>query len=210
MKRCRSEEEDKNNKRDKKDEWKRPEVLFHFLTLHCFCHVVPLSEKVLEYLAPKEDWPNPWKMLHEYDVPAWIDEYPEAIDALYKSMLTKSSKSSTSLVSILCQRGYLTLLQRCSVNTSITLCDWEKAMDEAARHGHLPMLQWLHQNRKEGCTTYAMDWAALNGHLPVVQWLHHNRKEGCTKTAMNWAAEKGHLPVVEWLKKQSDEVTMRT
>ena len=191
---------------EEKDEGRRPEVLFHFLTLHCFCHVVPLSEKVLDYLAPKQDWSNPWKILHEYDVPAWIDDGPDAIDALYKSMLTKSSDA---LVAVLCQRGYLTLLQRCSMNANM-LCGWEKAMDGAARNGHLTVVEWLHQNRKEGCSTLAMNGAARNGHLPVVQWLHQNRKEGCTTYAMDWAARYGHLPVVEWLKKQSDEVTMRT
>jgi ankyrin repeat protein len=38
-----------------------------------------------------------------------------------------------------------------------------------------------------------MHWAARNGHLEVVQWLHENRKEGCTINAMNWAAECGHF-----------------
>ena len=59
------------------------------------------------------------------------------------------------------------------------------AMDWAALNGHLPMVQWLHQNRTEGCTTDAMDWAAMEGHLHVVQWLHENRTEGCTTDAMN-------------------------
>lgn len=29
-------------------------------------------------------------------------------------------------------------------------------------------------------STKAMDLAAANGHLEVVQWLHENRNEGCT------------------------------
>ena len=57
-------------------------------------------------------------------------------------------------------------------------------MDRAAKNGHLKMVQWLHNHRKEGCTTVAMDWAAENGHLEIVQWLHQNRNEGCTKRAM--------------------------
>ena len=32
-------------------------------------------------------------------------------------------------------------------------------------HGHLEVLQWLHSNRREGCTTKAMDWAAMEGKL---------------------------------------------
>ncbi|CAN0588131.1 unnamed protein product, partial [Ectocarpus sp. 12 AP-2014] len=40
---------------------------------------------------------------------------------------------------------------------------------------------------------------AANGYLPVVQWLHDNRREGCTVSAMNWAAENGHLSVAQFL-----------
>lgn len=49
------------------------------------------------------------------------------------------------------------------------------------------------------CCGAAKDSAAANGYLSVVEWLHHNRREGCTVSAMNWAAEKGHLSVVKWL-----------
>ncbi|KAG3144679.1 hypothetical protein PI126_g14057 [Phytophthora idaei] len=41
-------------------------------------------------------------------------------------------------------------------------------MDEAAANGHLRVVQWLHENRDEGCTTVATN-AASNGHLSVVQ-----------------------------------------
>jgi hypothetical protein len=30
-------------------------------------------------------------------------------------------------------------------------------MDEAARNGHINVVQWLHSNRNEGCTVYAMN-----------------------------------------------------
>eukprot|EP00639_Heterosigma_akashiwo_P021317 CAMPEP_0206409184 /NCGR_PEP_ID=MMETSP0294-20121207/31686_1 /ASSEMBLY_ACC=CAM_ASM_000327 /TAXON_ID=39354 /ORGANISM="Heterosigma akashiwo, Strain CCMP2393" /LENGTH=30 /DNA_ID= /DNA_START= /DNA_END= /DNA_ORIENTATION= len=30
-------------------------------------------------------------------------------------------------------------------------------MDEAAAHGHLSLVEWLHTNSSEGCTTEAMD-----------------------------------------------------
>ena len=38
-----------------------------------------------------------------------------------------------------------------------------------------------------------MDYAAKNGHLGIVQLLHHNRKEGCTTEAIDLAASNGHL-----------------
>jgi ankyrin repeat protein len=64
----------------------------------------------------------------------------------------------------------------------------------------LEIVEWLHKNRKEGCTTWAMDWAARNGHLEVVEFLHKNRNEGCTHYAMEWAAMNGNLEVVEYLR----------
>ena len=62
-------------------------------------------------------------------------------------------------------------------------CDLERrimkypTMDKAARHGHLDVVQWLHEHRQEGCTKNAMDWAAMNGQLNVVQWLRDHYQE---------------------------------
>eukprot|EP00639_Heterosigma_akashiwo_P015001 CAMPEP_0206372396 /NCGR_PEP_ID=MMETSP0294-20121207/7082_1 /ASSEMBLY_ACC=CAM_ASM_000327 /TAXON_ID=39354 /ORGANISM="Heterosigma akashiwo, Strain CCMP2393" /LENGTH=262 /DNA_ID=CAMNT_0053819763 /DNA_START=171 /DNA_END=959 /DNA_ORIENTATION=- len=72
-------------------------------------------------------------------------------------------------------------------------------MDLAAWRGHLPVVEWLHANRSEGCTKSAMDLAAQEGHLSVVEWLHFNRQEGCTTKAMDQAGLNGHLPVVQFL-----------
>ncbi len=47
-------------------------------------------------------------------------------------------------------------------------------MDYAAESGHLDIVRFLHQNRNEGCTTYAMDYAAKNGHRDVVNFFHEN------------------------------------
>lgn len=57
-----------------------------------------------------------------------------------------------------------------------------------ARKKHLEVVQFLHENRSEGCTSDAMDEAARIGHLEVVQFLHENRTEGCTADAMDNAA----------------------
>lgn len=74
-----------------------------------------------------------------------------------------------------------------------------RAMDSAATHGHLRLVQWLHRNRHEGCTTEAMDGAAAHGHFEIVLWLHENRTEGCTDQACFMAAIRGHLDVAQWL-----------
>ena len=44
-------------------------------------------------------------------------------------------------------------------------------MDYAAKHGHLNIIKWLHENRTEGCTSYAIESAARNGYLDIVKWL---------------------------------------
>lgn len=36
-------------------------------------------------------------------------------------------------------------------------------------HGHLAVVQWLSENRPEGCSTNAMDWAAKEGKLVRMQ-----------------------------------------
>jgi hypothetical protein len=71
------------------------------------------------------------------------------------------------------------------------------AMDSAAEAGHLDVVKWLHENRREGCTTAAMDRAANYGHLDVVQWLNSNRSEGCTSAAWNTGAPAGSGEVSE-------------
>jgi hypothetical protein len=50
----------------------------------------------------------------------------------------------------------------------------EHTWDWAAKNGHLEFVKWLHENRAEGCSTWAMDGAADNGHLEIVKWLHEN------------------------------------
>nr|KAJ3415137.1 hypothetical protein HK105_001583 [Polyrhizophydium stewartii] len=73
------------------------------------------------------------------------------------------------------------------------------AMDQAAGAGHLEVLEFLHHNRAEGCTTAAMDRAAENGHVGVLEFLHKHRTEGCTAAALQGAARGGHAAAVRFL-----------
>ncbi|KDO31753.1 hypothetical protein SPRG_03673 [Saprolegnia parasitica CBS 223.65] len=73
------------------------------------------------------------------------------------------------------------------------------ALDNAAKHGHLAVVEFLDRHRHEGATTKAMDEAAVHGHLEVVRYLHFNRREGCTKYGMDRAALEGHLRILEFL-----------
>lgn len=70
------------------------------------------------------------------------------------------------------------------------------AIDSAAAHGHLNVVQWLTANVPGlASTTSAMDGAACAGHLNVVEFLHEARGEGCTVEAMDLASKRGHLEV---------------
>ena len=89
--------------------------------------------------------------------------------------------------------GYLGLIKERSLSYSKNAIDW------AAKSGHLEVVKFLHENRKEGCTTSAMNLAAGNGHLNVVKFLHENRKEGCTYGAMFWAKKNGHFDIVSYI-----------
>ena len=101
-----------------------------------------------------------------------------------------------------------------------------KTMNLAASQGHLEMVEWLRNNRSEGCTTDAMDKAALGGYFDVLKFLHLNRSEGFTARAMDDAfrfgrsekeshwngnfwnyelIEGGNLEVVKWLHENRTE-----
>ncbi|CAK4308505.1 unnamed protein product [Aphanomyces euteiches] len=73
-------------------------------------------------------------------------------------------------------------------------------MDIAAKHGHLDVVVFLHENRQEGCTEKAIEGAAEAGHLQVVQYLHAHRFEATTHRAMDYAARNGHFDAAAQLR----------
>eukprot|EP01133_Synstelium_polycarpum_P019465 gene19465-23308_t len=88
-------------------------------------------------------------------------------------------------------------------------------MDSAASLGHLDVLEFLHFNRTEGCTTRAMDRVMWNrsafqcyggiSRTDILRFLHFNRTEGCTTEAMNYAAAAGDLEAVQFLNENRTE-----
>ncbi|KAL2915212.1 hypothetical protein HK105_205319 [Polyrhizophydium stewartii] len=77
-----------------------------------------------------------------------------------------------------------------------------KAMEHAARHGDLAMVEILHHDGAGLADTLAMDAAAAAGHLHVVVWLRAYRKEGCTNRAICEAAKRNDLAMVKFLHDQ--------
>jgi hypothetical protein len=103
--------------------------------------------------------------------------------------------------------GNLTFIKHVEKNKNVcTQVKFDKNhYNKATNYGHLHIIKWLHENRKEGCTAFAMNDAAENGYLHIVQWLHENRNEGCTEWAMNDAAKNGHLNIVHYLHENRTE-----
>ncbi|KAL3664331.1 hypothetical protein V7S43_010656 [Phytophthora oleae] len=107
-------------------------------------------------------------------------------------------------------------------------------IDDAARHGDIKMMHWLHSERGDQLTyegvmravnhgfldavkwmtatfpdsvvtkDIRMDHAACNGHLEMIRWLHEEHA-WCTMQAMNYAASNGHLEVVKFLHENRTE-----
>ena len=93
------------------------------------------------------------------------------------------------------RNGELELIKRISDEVGGTT----EAMDLAASRRHLDVVQWLHDNRTEGCSSDAMNYSARNGHLDVVKWLRENRRENEVDTAIYYARIGCHENIVEYL-----------
>lgn len=75
-----------------------------------------------------------------------------------------------------------------------------KAMDGAAARGRLDILQWLYDNRTEGCSRTALVYAAAEGHSDVVRWLGERYFELCTpRQALDSAVANGDLDTFKYL-----------
>ncbi|EGG18674.1 hypothetical protein DFA_04170 [Cavenderia fasciculata] len=72
-------------------------------------------------------------------------------------------------------------------------------MDMAAAVGHLEIVQYLHQNRTEGCTLSAIEKAAEYNHLNIIKFLYLNKSEESIEKALDQAIVNGHLEIVRWI-----------
>ncbi|KAE8990672.1 hypothetical protein PR001_g20542 [Phytophthora rubi] len=104
-----------------------------------------------------------------------------------------------SVVTEAARNGHLDVVEWVCLNTTVE--STEDAMVCAASGGHLPVMQWLHANRSEECGTVVMDEAAGCGNLSVLKWAFTNRSddEECSTYALDCAARSGHLHVLRWL-----------
>ncbi|EQC27729.1 hypothetical protein SDRG_14480 [Saprolegnia diclina VS20] len=102
--------------------------------------------------------------------------------------------NSPRLFDIVAGQGFLPLVRR--LHDRGSECS-TGAMD--SWNGHLEVVRFLHEHRREGCTTRAMDTAARHGHFEVVKFLHFNRTEGCSYKAHYEAILQGRVDIVRFL-----------
>lgn len=79
----------------------------------------------------------------------------------------------------------------------------------AVMNGHLNVLKWFHQNRKEKWTLDIIAVAAEYNQLEILKWVcEFRRKEAIENSkfyAIDLAAAKGHYEVVKWLNENLDQ-----
>ena len=118
-------------------------------------------------------------------VPQWTEAYAqfqyslsmmdndEALSLPYERVVGLLGEEAKNVCHYAAFRGSVRLLKWARVNNrnnwSVSTCS------NAARNGHLPALQYLHEN---GCpwNKWTCKYVADVGHLPVLQYLHEN---GC-------------------------------
>ena len=112
-----------------------------------------------------------------------------------KRLLRENDPYCASICAEAAKRGHLEMLQWARANG----CPWhEGTCWQAALAGRLEVLQWLHAN---GCPwdEDTCSWAAQYGHLELLQWARANGCPWNEKTCAG-AAEGGHLEVLQWLR----------
>ncbi|EGZ13060.1 hypothetical protein PHYSODRAFT_334877 [Phytophthora sojae] len=72
-------------------------------------------------------------------------------------------------------------------------------MDRAAANGHLNVVKFLHEHRKEGCSKDATNEAAAGNHLEILKYLCSTVGAKCSSVSVKAAAVNGHLDTVKWL-----------
>jgi hypothetical protein len=82
-------------------------------------------------------------------------------------------------------------------NNYVMMCS-TSAMDDAAIDGDLKLVEWLYNNRNEGCTESAINYASKYGHFEIVKFLV-DRNFNYSINALEFACEEGHLNILNYL-----------
>eukprot|EP00644_Phytophthora_capsici_P002519 jgi/Phyca11/563177/estExt2_Genewise1.C_PHYCAscaffold_110322 len=79
--------------------------------------------------------------------------------------------------------------------------EMDVVVTEAARKGHLDVVQWVCTNTAVNSTSDAMLTAAGGGHFAVVKWLHENHPhdDDFRTEVIDEAARSGNVSMLKWL-----------
>jgi hypothetical protein len=69
--------------------------------------------------------------------------------------------------------SFLEIIKLRETHNILALKKYDKRYDwnYACETGNILLVEFLHNNRTEGCTANAMDYASANGHLEIVEFL---------------------------------------
>ncbi|KAF0699458.1 Aste57867_10000 [Aphanomyces stellatus] len=90
----------------------------------------------------------------------------------------------------------------------VVVLDCKMAINKAALHGHLDVIEWLHAFRDEGFSDWAFMGPIRHGHLSVLDWLHA-QDDGCLyrmhlhpqlNRGLQEAVVKGRWDVLAWFR----------
>ncbi|EGG21834.1 hypothetical protein DFA_01720 [Cavenderia fasciculata] len=118
------------------------------------------------------------------------------LDIVKFLLLNRSDVSKYDVLTSAARSGNLELVKFLHEYNQFQFNCNTEAMDIAAASGHFSVVEWLHFNRTEGCTTRAMDQSPC---FEITQFLHLNRTEGCTTKALNNASILGYVDTTNFL-----------
>ena len=99
-------------------------------------------------------------------------------------------------INVAAQKGNLEMVKYCVANQ----CPIDTvACANAAGHGHLECLKYLHEEVKAPWDADTGIWAAENGHLHILEYLVERKYDKYTTGACAYAAKNGHLECLKYL-----------
>lgn len=102
-------------------------------------------------------------------------------------------------MAVVARAGDLQFIQWVYAHDDLYQLIWMGAMDQAAMHGHVELMQWLHEQRIASVGTETLALAACYGRLDVLQWLQDEFPSKVFADPAQLMATKDHVDVVRWL-----------
>ncbi|EFA82927.1 hypothetical protein PPL_03705 [Heterostelium album PN500] len=159
------------------------------------------------------------QLIISYDIIDHIAGYGhlDIVEFLWSKAAVDKLKISDIAMTSAAVSGNLELLQWLFKNNNNPKIKLGNIIDQAAKKGHLNIIQWIHEQQvflvekykiipSRLASTMALDWATAGNHMEVAQWLKENRTEGCGMNALYYVVGNGHWEMSQWLVKNCGHV----